>query len=119
MMADMTVADVLEQAADLIEPEGKWIRGWFAHNVLGEEVEADDEDAVCWCVRGAVLRVDPDANELVVFAPLRKLLGADTSDSIEVWNDRGTQAEVVAKLRQAAAIARAQSPAPLQQGTQL
>jgi hypothetical protein len=45
-------------------------------------------------------------------------LGFSSWGAVADWNDapERTEAEVVAKLRKAAALARAQSPAPLQQG---
>lgn len=105
----LSVAETLERAADLIEPEGAWTKDWFAKDAAGRDVDAGDCDAVCWCVRGAVHHVsgEDEPNEEQIFAPLRAVLGEGV-DVIEGWNDADetTQAEVVAKLREAAALAR-------------
>lgn len=107
----MTVAEVLERAANLIEPEGAWTQDWFARDVIGREVEAIDPHANCWCVRGAVFAVcgSDSVDEEAIFNPLHDLLGFELM-SVEEWNDDPdrTQTEVVAKLREAAALAREQ-----------
>lgn len=100
-MSALTVAEVLERAADLIEPEGRWrqknggVRG------------------ACWCASTAIDAAHPDG-----FAPdaqrfLANLVSPGAGLAIVrvwYWNDapERTQAEVVAKLREAAALAREQ-----------
>ncbi|WP_380778018.1 hypothetical protein [Sphingomonas sp. R86520] len=96
----LCVADVLERAADLIEPEGAWIRGSFVGERNGIE---------CFCAMGAIDRAagtDQDLDETVIFSTLRKVIGRQ---SIVSWNDspERTQPEVVAALRRAATLARA------------
>jgi|SRR6476661_4492252 len=102
------VADVLERAAKLIEPEGAWIKGWFAKDDRGRDLEPGDPHAVCWCARGAILQAEPQAEQLGVYEPLCTVLGVIDLYRIEEWNDvpGRTQAEVVAKLREAAKLAR-------------
>lgn len=97
-----SIADVLDKAADLIEPEGAWLGGTCT--------------AGCYCAWSAILAVtgkkgsDADATVpgVLLFA---KLVGASNSHGIWRWNDapERTQAEVVAKLREAAQLARTQS----------
>jgi len=91
------VSDVLDRAADLIEPEGAWHQG----NYVGPTGD-------CWCALGAIMRVGNFASD--INAPsivLRRLIG---EEFVADWNDdpERTQAEVVAKLREAAALAREQ-----------
>lgn len=100
----MNTADILDQAADLIEPEGAWTQGWFARDRHGHKVPTWSPDAVCWCAIGAILRA----------ANLPSVAGAARSHIFSLvgpipdFNDapERTQAEVVAKLREAAALAR-------------
>lgn len=98
----MTVADILDKAADLIEPEGCWMQGAFGLR-----------KGTCFCAVGAI-RAALDvpsitAAENWVDQNARKALGMDAM-TIEDWNDAPgrTQAEVVSKLREAAALAREQ-----------
>lgn len=98
-MSELSVADVLDRAADLIEPEGAWNNG---SGPLG-----------CHCAWTAIVEAAGkhagDADEQVpgvlFFA---KTIGGIRSGSIWNWNDAPgrTQAEVVAKLREAASLAR-------------
>jgi len=110
-MTDLTIADVLERAADLIEPEGKWTQGESARTADGQVVFAPHKDAVCWCLYGAIAQVggaNCDFNSTTYLASRFIEKGEET---LAAWNDapERTQAEVVAKLREAAALARAAS----------
>lgn len=120
-MSGLTVAEVLDAAADLIEPEGKWTQGAFSRNADGAADADEDEttavEPVCWCALGALAEVSGKSTlDSYVFAlaypdraapgyaALRAFIGGEVAD----WNDapERTQAEVVAKLREAAAAAR-------------
>lgn len=91
-----TVADVLERAADLIEPEGAWIQGVF-----------QSEDGCSHCLHSAVME---QADDFLKMKAATQALGFNYSEEVWVWNDAPgrTQAEVVAKLREAARSAREQ-----------
>lgn len=96
------MGEVLLAAADLIEPEGAWTQGELAHDGDGREADPLGEEATCWCVSGAIMRAQGDrflATEK--FWPLERLIGL-----FPLWNDapERTQSEVVAKLREAAAL---------------
>lgn len=98
----MTVAEALEKAADVCERG--WCQNALALDADGREVGVHDQEAVSWCIVGALCVVDPEAY-IDVTAHLRDVTDRDFID----WNnapDR-TQGEVVAKLREAAALARA------------
>jgi hypothetical protein len=116
-----TVPEILRAAADLIEPEGAWTQGAFSRNADGttDIDEAVASNPVCWCALGALAKasgVDPlDPRAFVLPAPqiaaypiLRRLVGGD----FVFWNDapKRTQAEVVAKLREAADLAEQVQP---------
>lgn len=101
----MTVADILERAADLIEPEGAWIRGASARDQDGRRTIPSDPTATCFCASGAICRIAEDYEEQQAATKfVNRLLRAKVWN----WNDRArrTQAEVVAKLREAAQVAR-------------
>lgn len=98
----MSVAEVLNKAADLLEKPGAWTRGTYARDSAGQLVASSDHTATCWCAMGATIRAafslgtrSGDAIEQIA-----KFAG----DNIGAWNDAPgrTQAEVVAALRQAA-----------------
>jgi hypothetical protein len=107
------VADVLLAAALLIEPEGAWTQGAFNRDADGET--GDDlvvDTPVCWCALGAVAHVlRHDAAQPWSGAALEAELAIvallDNSD-VPAFNDTPgrTQSEVVAKLREAAALAK-------------
>lgn len=105
------VADVLERAANLIEPEGAWLRGQYAKSAEGNYRAPIAPDACRFCSVGAIAKIlgtGPAAAESWIDANrIRPLIGAGFSMS--AWNDRHTQSEVVAKLREAAAKARGES----------
>lgn len=99
-----SIADVLDRAADLIEPEGRWIQGYFGLSTQAPSCCAvgaigrvagilHPKDAECWIDENAIPYLGMSANRL------------------ELWNDVSwrTQAEVVSKLREAAALARERS----------
>jgi hypothetical protein len=101
------VADILEKAASLIEPEGAWTQFTSARDASGEWVDADSAGAVCFCTVGAIHRVVGHnfSAATPAFYAFEDLILCDTAR----WNDHPsrTQSEVVAKLREAAAKARA------------
>ena len=111
-MADtLSVADALERAADLIEPEGAWTQGALYRDALGEPAGAASGKAVCWCAVGALNEVRGPFSD--AFEAVEALLPKPRTFHLRPlsdWNDAPgrTQAEVVAKLREAAALAREQ-----------
>jgi hypothetical protein len=104
-----SVADILDRAADLIEPEGAWTQGTWARSPTGRSCSPYDDSAQCYCMRGAIVRVGgfglmdelPSINSKLDFSSAARMAR---------WNDfeDRTQAEVVAKLREAAAKARSE-----------
>jgi hypothetical protein len=108
---ELDVADVLERAADLIEPEGKWTQGAYARTVRGYCIGPNEDAAVCFCLRGALRRVG-GVGDWDESSPATRALGFFTAKTMTGWNDhkKRTQAEVIAKLRETAAKARAALP---------
>ena len=114
------IADILERAADLIEPGGAWTQHWFATDRFMKDVSPVHPSACSFCARGAIYRVldedphkqpKPSESALEAFLVIAKIIGADSYEYIEEWNDADgrAQGEVVAKLREAAAAARGES----------
>jgi hypothetical protein len=111
MTDNLSTADVLDRAADLIEPEGAWTKGGYARGASGTFVICS-ENATCFCALGAISVAsnrwgytdEPDARAVRVLEGL-------VEGPLSGWNDapERTQAEVVAKLREAARIARGES----------
>lgn len=107
------VRDILNAAADLIEPEGAWTVEAEARNAAGQDIDVldlddseDDTNPVCWCAGGAIFKA---ANKLgnnrsLASSALRFLESSLGVASVPAWNDEPgrTQAEVVAALRKAA-----------------
>ena len=116
-----TVSEILDRAADLIEPEGAWTQFDFARNARGEawsDVELEESlqsfEPTCFCIFGAVAMAaeipSPDG-PMAADSVLLDAFGFVSTSQIADWNDAEgrTQAEVVAKLREAAALARAKA----------
>lgn len=106
-----TVSEVLFAAADLIEPEGAWTQGCSARDAQGNQTSATRKQAVCWCAAGAIWHEVGDHSSFTADAAtdeLEQTLGGMIP--VGTWNDAPdrTQAEVVAKLREAAEKAREQ-----------
>lgn len=98
-MSEMTVAEVLEGAADRVA--NGWCQGVYYYDG-------------CFCVLGAIADAcNEDAMKISFFERLpgeatHQLRGVTGAFVLQAWNDAPdrTQAEVVAKLREAAAVAR-------------
>jgi hypothetical protein len=107
----LSVADVLEHAADLIEPKGKWTRGAAARDANYNPTSFDSKDASCWCAMGAISRVAMGVRPMRDIAgqardQFRRVLETPWITDFNDAEDR-TQPEVVAALRRAATLARA------------
>lgn len=106
----MSVADILERAADRLSKPGAWTQDELARDAEGKAVGPLDPAAVCWCMSGAIIAECPDAfAEWQALGTVSSVL-PKVSEPILTYNDqkRRTQAEVVAKLCEAAAKAREQ-----------
>jgi hypothetical protein len=119
MMDKLSVADVLDRAAEVLSRPGAWTRGgYFRSRELQTSVDRDRAD--CFCVVGAMTisagrKAYPaqieggDVGKAFIAAlPPGAIEGTGGEYGIFVWNDapERTQAEVVATLREAASLAR-------------
>lgn len=121
MSGPLLPSEILSKAADLVEPEGAWTKFVAAgsepatdeEDIDGVEVNEWSPNATCWCAAGSIWRVTPRLPEASVVSVrsraldyLRDVVGGPIPD----WNDatERTQAEVVAGLRAAAELAKAE-----------
>lgn len=106
-----TVPAVLRAAADLIEPKGAWTRFTLARrkgNLRGKITTPDDPQATCWCVEGAIMRFTGGYTRdyWTATEALTAATGFAHFGPAEFNDAKGrTQAECVAALRKAAALA--------------
>ncbi len=107
----LSAADILSKAADLIEPPGAWTQFARGRDAKGIWEQPRSPKAVCWCIVGALERVDPTEYPDEYRHPALKYVAkvvrrANPSH----WNDgiNRKQRQVVAALRKAADLARAE-----------
>ncbi len=87
---------------ELLADPARWTQGWFARDVYGSEVDIHEQDAVCWCLIGAIYKCYEDPRDRKIaedkVAPFAKNQGAT---SIQSFNDSATHAEVMKLLEEA------------------
>jgi len=105
-MSDQTITSLLNAAADLLAQPGAWTQGAYARDMFGSDVGSQwSDDAVCFCVMGALNQVREAQHDAVILGSLSHAIRAVNGGyPIAEWNDAPgrTQAEVVAALRAAA-----------------
>ena len=91
----MKASEVLDRAADLIEPEGAWTQGASFRNAGGDAVDGDSADVTCRCLVGAISAVTD--YDFSVSAPAYPFLEKLVADDAAVWNDKRkrTQPETI------------------------
>jgi hypothetical protein len=107
----MKIADVLDKAADLIEPEGRWCRDPFALDSAGTELlYGGHPDAQCWCALGAIEHVTGRVDQCGEDMEAAYTTVADFVGEFELMriNFDAGQLGAVSRLREAAAEAREQ-----------
>lgn len=99
-MTEQSVADVLNAAADLVEPDGAHAKYALARDAAGRPCDPDSDIATSWCAVGALYKVEGGYD--VARQAFDHFLGA--VHPVDFNNDR-TQAEVVATHPQSKAAA--------------
>jgi hypothetical protein len=97
------VADKLRKAKALIERG--WTQGAFARRANGRVIGYESDDASCFCIAGALMRVTPLISDFERLChPLTRATG---SPRLDHWNDAPgrTQAEVLAAFDKAIELA--------------
>lgn len=102
-MPPRTVRDVLLATEAMFQKEGAWTQGIAARDADGYAIAATDARAVCWCLRGGLVKVAGGNNRLLDSA--MSALKVDIRSGLATWNDQPqrTVDEVRQALRQAAA----------------
>lgn len=97
----MTPSQVLDAAADLIEPDGAWTQYAAARDADGRGVVATSGNACSWCPSGAILAAA--CSTVVAFTAHNQFVRHIGTSDIPFWNDRlgRAQGDVVAALREA------------------
>jgi len=99
-----SVRTILEEAAELLRSPDSWTQGELSRAEGGAYVNPLRQDAVCWCLEGAIFRAMGKAERFSpVMDHVRKTLKAEPC----IWNDREnrTHAEVLKALAVCAAKA--------------
>ena len=105
-----SISETLYAAADLLEGEGRWTQGEIRRDKDGRYVQSNSDTAFCWCLTGATLKVSSFSDSMEADRYFARFIGVDGVGAVEEWNDdeRRTQSEVVAKLREAGDRARSE-----------
>lgn len=101
----MTVAQVLKDARSLIEKRSSWTHGAYAIDRKGNPIDPRHENAVCFCLQGAILRqcdLSTEQGKAIYFqavtAVRRQLRDAKT---VTGFNDSNDHKAVLALLDKA------------------
>jgi hypothetical protein len=98
------------KVSELLDTPDKWTQWWFARDKGGRAVEANDPEAVCYCLMGAVKRCygDNPAEKFQATANLGAAIAKRAGIKpyfglVSVWNDAPgrTFAEVQEVVREA------------------
>lgn len=115
----MTVVELLTRARKRIERPECWTQGEFARDEYGDEVPSRDEDAVCWCMYGAVTaHVSIHSSQFTTASEflhkaVGQILGEEPDDIAEDFNDTDGRlhSEVLAAFDRAIELATAEAGA--------
>lgn len=110
-MTAAPVSQVLSDAADLLEKPGAWTQKANARDATGDKVPATSGKGTCFCMAGAILhRTGGDYHAAAFVRRVLPMPNEAAKDWLVSFNDAPgrTQGEVVAKLREAAALAKEQ-----------
>lgn len=69
------VLSLIDGSLELLQDPAHWAKGFYGYDARGEQVFANDEQAVCWCLLGAIVKAAknrggetrPHADGLVTF----------------------------------------------------
>jgi hypothetical protein len=105
----LSIADILDRAADIVAKG--WAQAAYARTRTGRKIGATCRAATCWCAVGAIKKAAGIEDVLAPQVWDAARLPFGSPNALTEWNDAPgrTQSEVVAKLREAAALAREQS----------
>ena len=92
----MTTNDILKAARELLTPKGAWTQWDYARDKNGMSVPSSQDEAKCFCLLGAILRVSRESGCLVGLTKVEAKLSKVVGNYID-WNDAPgrTQQEVL------------------------
>ncbi len=102
------IAQTLRGVLEKLTPPGKWTKGYYAKNTLGEFVSPTDKSATCWCIDGAIRAVlGPRFTWLPASEAIAKVIG----EQVSTWQDdkERTHADVIGVLTRTIAAEEGQS----------
>lgn len=89
--------------SELLDKPEKWTKGYLARTTGGRPINADDPNATCWCVFGALARCEYTGEAwIIAVSKLRFEIGSEYI-SIPEWNDaeETTYEQVIDVLKKA------------------
>jgi hypothetical protein len=75
---------------DILSDPSKWTQGFFARDKLGQPCEPLDENAVQYCIVGALMRAYGRGQRYAAYARAMKAIAAiygEAPITIDDWND--------------------------------
>lgn len=93
-----TVADVVREVRNLLADPDRWTQGDFAQNAMGDAVPAWANEAVCWCLVGAIEKVCDESEDVTEYEIETALRDFSGWDPISSFNDNNPHAQVVTML---------------------
>jgi hypothetical protein len=100
-LTNTQIADYLDQAYNLIENPKNWTQKVSARDLYGNTRHAKDDDATCWCLKGAIYKVAEDKS---LGTTIIKFLSKITKiEALEKFNDNHTHPEVLELLKSVSA----------------
>lgn len=107
-MSDKRVVAVLTGVRALIADPAHWTKGVYARAANGRETLHDSEDAVCWCLVGAIKKVGGyELDREIPPEIINTLCTAGVGNDETAWNDakRRTHPRVIATIDLAITLA--------------
>lgn len=84
--------------AELLADKSRWTKGATARDAHGLQIHSMDLNATCFCVYGAMRRINGGEPDYVSLARLEEAIG---SSGVAEFNDTHTYEEVYAKVLEA------------------
>lgn len=84
---------IVQQFLEVLSSEDKWTKGAFARDINDHSIPAVSQEAVKWCLTGALSKIYTEANGIEVsdfYNRITKIVGIP-----EKWNDEHSYKEVI------------------------
>jgi hypothetical protein len=103
MAGDFYEGDTTMKVYKLLADEARWTRDKLSRNIDGDGVWPLEEEAVSWCVAGAIMKCYPHDTIGETIERLHQYLKTNLNyDLVSFWNDapERTHDEVISVLRE-------------------